>query len=100
MPRLTYRRNVKLYTDLPSASITESTVDVHKTYLDTIGRTAVTFKARNLVDDLRDREITISYDYSVASALRKPLVVFSSMLVVFTAAWAVGSLDFGFSRSK
>ncbi|KAH6691294.1 oligosaccharyltransferase alpha subunit [Plectosphaerella plurivora] len=92
--------NVKLFTNLPGSSLTESTVDVHHTYLDTLGRTAVTFKARNLVDDLRDREITISYEYSVAAALRKPLVVFSSMLLVFTLAWVIGRIEFGFSRSK
>ena len=85
---------------MPTSSLTESKVDVHQTYLDTVGRTSVTFKARNLVDDFRDREITISYDYSVAAALRKPLVIFSSMLVVFTAAWVVGRIEFGFSRTK
>lgn len=70
----------------------------HLTYLDTKGRTSVTIKARNLVDEFRDREIFVSYDYSVAAALRKPLVVFGSMVFVFTLAWVIGGLEVGFSR--
>ncbi|KAG7114365.1 Dolichyl-diphosphooligosaccharide--protein glycosyltransferase like [Verticillium longisporum] len=92
--------NVKIWTDVPETSITEASVDVFKTFLDTVGRTSVTLKARNLVDEFRDREIYVSYDYSITSALRKPLVVFGSMVAVFVGAWAIGTLDFAFSTKK
>lgn len=90
-------RNVKVYTDVPEPSIIDLSVDVHQTYLDTLGRTSVTIKARNLVDDFRDRELIISYDASLLSALRKPIVVFSSMLAIYVAAWALGKVQMGFS---
>jgi len=85
--------NVKFYTSLPQSSITNTAIGVHKTYLDTVGRTAVTIKAINLVDEFRDREVIVSYEYSVVSALRKPIVIFSSTIVLFVAAWLVGGLN-------
>ncbi|KAK2028678.1 ribophorin I [Colletotrichum zoysiae] len=85
--------NVKVYTSLPQSSITDTTIGVHKTYLDTVGRTSVTLKAINLVDEFRDREVIVSYEYSVVSALRKPIVIFSSTVVLFVAAWLVGGLN-------
>lgn len=93
-------RNVKVYTDVPETSLTETTIDLHKTFLDTVGRTSITFKANNLVDDFRDRQIYITYDFETASALRKPLVVFGTVLFIFVTAWVVGSVEVGFSRKK
>ncbi|OAQ84107.1 oligosaccharyltransferase alpha subunit [Purpureocillium lilacinum] len=90
--------NVKVYTGVPESSITESSVGVHKTYLDTIGRTAVTIKARNLVDEFRDRDLIISYETSLFDTLRKPFIVFSSMMTVFVAAWAVSKVEVGFAK--
>jgi oligosaccharyltransferase complex subunit alpha (ribophorin I) len=71
---------------------------VHKTFLDTIGRTSVTIKAQNLVDEFRDRNLIITYDATTMAALRKPLVVFASMMAVYGAAWAVGKIPVGFSK--
>ncbi|KAL2756332.1 hypothetical protein ACRALDRAFT_1081766 [Sodiomyces alcalophilus JCM 7366] len=92
--------NVKFYTNIPSSSITEASVGITRTYLDTVGRTSVTIKAQNLVDEFRDREVYVSYDYSTTSALRKPVVIFSSVLLLFVAGWAIGGLDVGFSTVK
>jgi oligosaccharyltransferase complex subunit alpha (ribophorin I) len=63
--------------------------------MDTIGRTALTLKAINIVDDLRDRELIVAYDYPLLAGLRKPLVIFGSVLSLFAAAWAIGSLNVG-----
>ncbi|KAG6041034.1 hypothetical protein E4U41_006124 [Claviceps citrina] len=93
-------RNVKYYTGVPGSAIVEAAVSVHKTYLDTIGRTSVTFKARNLVDEFRDRDIIISYETSVFDTLRKPLIVFGSMMMVYAAAWAVGKVEVGFAKNQ
>lgn len=85
--------------DIPESSIIEYSVDTHKTYLDTIGRTAVHIKARNLVDEFRDRDLIISYDLSSTVTLRKPLIIFGSMLAIFIAAWTVGQVEVGFSKN-
>ena len=91
-------RNVKYHADIPQSSIVESSVGTKKTYLDTVGRTSVTIKARNFVDEFRDREVIVTYDYPLSAALRKPLVVFLSMVGVFVAGWVIGGIEIGFSR--
>ncbi|KAG6030856.1 hypothetical protein E4U19_000219 [Claviceps sp. Clav32 group G5] len=93
-------RNVKFYTGVPESAITETSIGVHKTYLDTIGRTSVTIKAHNLVDEFRDRDIIISYETSSFDTLRKPFIVFGSMMAVYAAAWAVGKVDVGFAKKQ
>ncbi|KAB5580173.1 Ribophorin I [Coniochaeta sp. 2T2.1] len=90
--------NVKYDTAIPKSSITEVNVETHKTFLDTIGRTTLVIKARNLVDDFRDRELIVTYDYSLMAALRKPIIIFSSVLAVFAAAWVVGGVEMKFSK--
>lgn len=102
MPFLTdmIRRNVKFYTTIPTASIAKVDLDIHKTFLDTLGRPALTITARNLVDDLRDRELIVSYDYSLSASLRKPLIVFVSMLGLFVSAWVIGGVEVKFSSKK
>lgn len=93
-------RNVKFYTNLPSSAISSHSVDIQKTYLDTIGRTTLTIVASNLVDDFRERELIVSYDYTFVASLRKPLVVFASVMSVFVAAWIVGGMEVKFSSKK
>lgn len=93
-------RNVKFYTNVPSSSIASHSVDVQKTYLDTVGRTTLTIVADNLVDDFRERELIVSYDYPFLASLRKPLVVFASTMGVFVAAWIIGGLEVKFSSKK
>ena len=63
--------------------------------MDTIGRTALTLKAINIVDDLRDRELIVTYDYPLLAGLRKPLVIFVGFVSLFAAVWAIGSVDVG-----
>jgi oligosaccharyltransferase complex subunit alpha (ribophorin I) len=73
---------------------------LHKTFLDTVGRTTLVIKARNLVDDFRDRELVVSYDYSVVALLRKPFIVFTGMIAVFIGAWIIGGVKLQFSGKK
>jgi oligosaccharyltransferase complex subunit alpha (ribophorin I) len=90
--------NIKYYAGVPESSVVETSVSVHKTYLDTLGRTVVTIKAQNLVDEFRDRDVIISYETSTFDTLRKPFIVFASMMAVYAAAWAVGKVEVGFAR--
>ncbi|KPM34410.1 hypothetical protein AK830_g12161 [Neonectria ditissima] len=92
--------NVKFYTNIPGSAITSTSVGIVKTYLDTVGRTSVTIEARNLVDEFRDRELIISYDAPLSSALRKPLVIFASMMAFFFTTWAIGTVQVGFKAAK
>ncbi len=61
--------------------------------MDTTGRTMLTLRADNIVDDFRDRELIVTYDYPLLAGVRKPLVIFSSFLSLFFAAWVIGGLD-------
>jgi oligosaccharyltransferase complex subunit alpha (ribophorin I) len=72
-----------------------SSLGLHKTFMDTLGRTMLTLHAHNIVDDLRDRDVIVTYDYPFLAGLRKPLVIFGGALSCFVAAWAVGCLDVG-----
>jgi oligosaccharyltransferase complex subunit alpha (ribophorin I) len=92
--------NVKFHTSIPASSIIEHGVDLQLTYLDTIGRTVLTIKARNLVDDFRGRDIIISYDYTLFASLRKPFVIFSSMMAVFVGIWAISKVEVKFSTKR
>lgn len=92
--------NVKFYTNIPQSAITSTSIGVFQTYLDTLGRTSVTIKAQNLVDEFRDRELIILYDAPLSAALRKPIVVFSSMLSLFVLTWAIGKVQVGFKAKK
>ncbi|RMZ91563.1 hypothetical protein DV736_g1211, partial [Chaetothyriales sp. CBS 134916] len=66
---------------------------LHKTYMDTLGRTELRFTAANVVDEARDAEIVVTYQYTFAAALRKPLTIVAGMVGVFVVAYAIGSLD-------
>ncbi|KAH6854202.1 Ribophorin I [Chaetomium sp. MPI-CAGE-AT-0009] len=92
--------NVKYHTSVPGQSIDDASVELHRTFLDTIGRTALVIKSRNLVDDFRDRELVVTYDYPLAAALRKPLIIFGSAVAVFVSAWVVGNLELKFDARK
>ena len=61
--------------------------------MDTVGRSALNIRARNLVDDVRDREIIVTYEYTVLAGLRKPLVIFGSVVSLFVAVYVLGSLN-------
>jgi len=89
---LTLHRNVKYSTTVPLVS---SDITLHKTFMDTVGRTALTLKAINIVDELRDRELIVTYEYPLLAGLRKPLVIFVGVVSLFAAAWAIGSVDVG-----
>ena len=83
-------RNVKYESPIPLVS---SELSSHKTFLDTLGRTTLKLTAMNLVDQLRDQDVIVTYEYALSAAIRKPLTIFAGTLFVFATAWAVGNLD-------
>jgi oligosaccharyltransferase complex subunit alpha (ribophorin I) len=94
---LTYYRNVQYSTTVPLIS---AEISFHKTFMDTIGRTALTLNAVNVVDDLRDRELIVTYDYPFMAIFRKPLVIFAGFASLFVATWAIGNLDVSITGKK
>lgn len=61
--------------------------------MDTLGRPTLQLTAFNLVDEWRDKDLIITYDYPFGAAYRKPLTISAAIFAVFAAAWLVGSLD-------
>lgn len=74
---------------------------ITKTFMDTtLGRTRLTLRARNVVDEIRDAELLVSYEYTLFAALRKPLSVAVGIAGVFGVVWAVGLVDNSIGRRK
>ena len=49
--------------------------------------------AINVVDEFRDRDLIVTYEYPTLAKFRKPLAIFAGLLVVFAFSWVVGNLD-------
>ena len=56
--------------------------------------------AMNVVDELRDRDVIVTYDYPFAARFRKPLTIFAGFLVIFGVSWVVGNLDVRIGKKK
>ncbi|RAL07579.1 dolichyl-diphosphooligosaccharide--protein glycotransferase subunit OST1 [Aspergillus homomorphus CBS 101889] len=78
---------------LPSASQIQAQLSDHKTFMDTLGRTALTLTVDGLTDEACDSQIVVTYEYSLWDGLRKPVAITAGLFTVFVAAWAVGNLD-------
>ena len=86
--------NVEFESAVPLVS---SEVSRHRTFMDTLGRTTLKLSAINLIDSSRDQTITVSYDYPVTAAFRKPVTVFVGVMAVFVAAYVIGKVDISIS---
>ncbi|KAF3033562.1 dolichyl-diphosphooligosaccharide--protein glycosyltransferase subunit 1 [Didymella heteroderae] len=89
--------NVNFHTTVP---IVANETTLHKTFMDTLGRTALTLTAINLVDDFRDRDLIVTYDYPWTAGYRKPIVITLGAFAVFAFVWAVGSIDTSIGKKK
>ena len=90
-------RDVDFFTSVP---IVANSTSIHRTFMDTTGRTALTIHAVNLVDELRGRDLIVTYKYPFAAALKKPLTVFTGALAIFVVSWFVGNLDVSIKASS
>lgn len=88
-------RNVMYQCPMPLVS---SEITSHKTFMDTIGRTTLKLTAMNLVDESRDRDIIVTYDYPFMAAYRKPITIFAGIMAVFLTAWSIGRLDVSIAK--
>jgi len=73
-------RNVRVYA--PQIALQEERY-LHKTFLDTLGRTAIKLSFENVVDEKRGTELVVVYEYPRFAGLRKVIVVAVGVLAVF-----------------
>ncbi|KAH8704756.1 putative oligosaccharyl transferase subunit [Talaromyces proteolyticus] len=78
---------------LPDASQFTANITTHRTFLDTLGRAALTLTVDNLSDEARDSQLVITYNYPFAAGLRKPITITAGIFAVFVSAWFLGTLD-------
>ncbi|EER39236.1 oligosaccharyl transferase subunit [Histoplasma capsulatum var. duboisii H88] len=71
----------------------ESELGLHKTFMDTVGRTVLTLRTTNVADEAREGHIIVTYDYPTLAILRKPLTMAAGLFSVFVTVWLVGNLD-------
>ncbi|EUC37356.1 hypothetical protein COCCADRAFT_85947 [Bipolaris zeicola 26-R-13] len=89
--------NVKFSTAVP---VVADEVTLHKTFMDTLGRTALTLTSINLVDEFRGRDVIVTYDYPWIAGYRKPIVITLGMFAVFAVTWVLGSIDTSIGKKK
>ncbi|KAI9835327.1 MAG: hypothetical protein M1819_002471 [Sarea resinae] len=89
--------NINYETSLP---ITSAEKTLHKTFMDTLGRSTLTLTAANIVDEFRDRDLIVTYDYPFLAAFRKPLTITVGLFSVFVTVWALGKLDVSIGRKR
>lgn len=83
-----------------SAPIISDSISLHRTFMDTLGRTTLELTAINIVDELRDRDVVVTYDYPFSARFRKPLTIFAGVLFVFVVSWVIGNLDVSIGRKQ
>jgi oligosaccharyltransferase complex subunit alpha (ribophorin I) len=90
-------RNVKFTTSVP---IISEEITTHRTFMDTTGRPTLKLTALNVVDDWRDRDLIITYDYSWTASYRKPLTIAAGLGSLFLGVFIIGSLDTRIGKKK
>ncbi|KAF2007676.1 Ribophorin I [Amniculicola lignicola CBS 123094] len=89
--------NVKFSTTVP---LIDQSTTLHRTFMDTIGRTSLTLSAINLIDDFRDRDLIVTYDYPWTAGFRKPMVITLGMFALLAVVYVVGSVDTSIGKKK
>jgi oligosaccharyltransferase complex subunit alpha (ribophorin I) len=61
--------------------------------MDTVGRPTLHLTAINAVDEWRDKDLIVTYDYPWTASYRKPLTIAAAVGSLFVAIWIVGNID-------
>lgn len=83
-----------------SVPLISNTSTLHRTFMDTVGRTTLNLVAINVVDELRDRDLVVTYEYPSSAKFRKPLVFAGGLMVVFALSWVIGNLDVSIGKKQ
>lgn len=73
---------------------------LHKTFMDTVGRTELKLTASNVIDEAKDVTVLVTYEYPYLAGLRKPVTIFVGLAVTSALAWVIGSLDTSIGGKK
>ncbi|KAI9675179.1 MAG: dolichyl-diphosphooligosaccharide--protein glycosyltransferase subunit 1 [Trizodia sp. TS-e1964] len=76
-----------------AAHLISAKTSTYQTFLDTKGRTTLTLTALNVLDDARDIDLIITYDYPLIAGLRKPLSIFFASISLFVAIYFIKKID-------
>jgi oligosaccharyltransferase complex subunit alpha (ribophorin I) len=87
---LTVCRNVQFTSPVPLIS---NNVTLHRTFMDTVGRPTLHLTAINVVDEWRDKDLLVTYDYPWTAGYRKPFTITAAVGSVFVAIWLIGNID-------
>ncbi|KAK3674553.1 dolichyl-diphosphooligosaccharide--protein glycosyltransferase subunit 1 [Recurvomyces mirabilis] len=90
-------KNIKFSTTI---TLTSNTTSLHRTFMDTMGRTSLELTALNVVDEFRERDLVVTYEYPFSARFRKPLVIFGGLMAVFAVSWVLGNLDVSIGRKQ
>ncbi|KAI6206059.1 Dolichyl-diphosphooligosaccharide--protein glycosyltransferase subunit 1 [Aphelenchoides besseyi] len=83
-------RNFKVASPFP---IKQKADEVHKTYLDTVGRTVIVIEKENLVNS-HAQPITVYYQFDRIMLLREPLLAVAAFFLLFLIVIVFVRLDF------
>ncbi|CAH8485195.1 unnamed protein product [Dicrocoelium dendriticum] len=83
----------------PPFPVQEEPRELLKTYLDTVGRTVLVFKARNLVVE-HISDFVLDYRFHTFLMLREPLMLVTAFCVIFICVLIYVRLDFSIFRDE
>ncbi|KIW02987.1 uncharacterized protein PV09_05647 [Verruconis gallopava] len=83
-------QNIKFTTSVP---LVKEEITIHKTFMDTLGRPTLKLTALNVVDEWRDRDLIVTYDYPWTAGYRKPLTIAAGLGSILLAAYLISSVD-------
>lgn len=66
---------------------------LHKTFMDTIGRTAVKLTLSNVVDEQQKQPLIVSYHLPKLAIFHKPFVIFTALSALFLFSWVLRKID-------
>jgi len=86
-------KNIKLHAPF---AVNEGTREVHKTYLDTTGRTVVVLNKNNVVEN-HIQDLQIHYTFEKMFLLQEPLLCVAAFYILFVSVILIVRLDFSIS---
>lgn len=83
----------------PPYDVEQLPVQVKLTYLDLVGRTILTFKKTNLVED-HIQQIEIVYNYNQLWKLQEPVLIFAAFVLVAVVLYVYSKLNFSLASKR
>ena len=83
-----------------SVPLISNNTTLHRTFMDTVGRTTLNLVAINVVDELRERDLIVTYEYPSSAKFRKPLTFAGGLMVVFAISWVIANVDVSIGKKQ